>query len=214
MAKSKFQIKAKAEIQHKKTGTKHKYYDEDIPKKKSNNAFVFFIGFIVIIGLGIMGVGSLLDSQNEEGLSNAITYTYTGDSSEQTSLTTIDGTTLDLADYAGKVVVLYFHYISCYYCEDNGKNLKTVMGEYSNDELVVIAIDVQASETASDIRVWAAENGYTWSNVRDTDHSLLSKYSITGTPATVFLGKDGAYSTKLVGLSTADNMRSAIDALL
>ncbi len=224
MAKSKFQVKAKAEIQYKKTGTKHKYYDEDIPQKKGNNAFVFFIGFIVIVGLGIMGVGSLLDSQNEEGLSNDITYTYTGDSADESSstsgyktpisLATIDGNVIDLEDHAGKIVVLYFHYISCYYCQDNGQNLKTVMSEYTSNELIVIAIDVQISESAEDIRTWALENGYSWSNVRDTDYYLSSRYSVTGTPATVFLGKDGTYSTTLFGLSSAESMRSSIKVLL
>ncbi|WP_371805536.1 TlpA family protein disulfide reductase [Candidatus Lokiarchaeum ossiferum] len=224
MAKSKYQIKAKTEIKQKQSGKKHTYYDEELSKKKNNSPFVFFIGFIVIIGLGIVGVGKLLDSQNNDELVNSITYTYTGDSTEVSSspsgyktplsLSTIDGSVIELADNAGKVVVLYFHYISCYYCEENGQNLKTVMGEYSSDEVLIIAIDVQISESVADIQQWASENEYTWSNVRDTDYSLASKYSVSGTPSMVFLGKDGSYSQKLVGLNSADNMRSAIDKLL
>lgn len=224
MAKSKYQIKAKTEIKQKQSGKKHTYYDEELSKKKTNSPFVFFIGFIIIIGLGVVGVGSLLDSQSNDDLVNEIIYTYTGESNDVSSspsgyqtplsLSTIEGDVIKLADNAGKVVILYFHYITCYYCEENGQNLKTIMGEYSSDEVLIVAIDVQISESVADISEWAAENGYTWSNVRDTDYSLASKYSVTGTPSMVFLGKDGSYSNKLVGLNSAENMRAAIDILL
>ena len=224
MAKSKYQAKAKTEIKQQQKGKKQKYYDEEISQKKTtNNAFVFFVGFIVIVGFGIVGVGNLLDSQDDEVLINELSYTYAGDSNDQSSspsgyktpisLTTIDGAEIILADYAGKTVILYFHYISCYYCIDNGLNLKTVLEEYSSDQVFVVAIDVQISESASDIREWASDNEYTWQNVRDTDYSLSSKYSVTGTPSTVFLDAQGVYKTKLVGLASKDDIRNAINLI-
>jgi peroxiredoxin len=193
-------------------------------KKKTTLAFL--VGFIVIVGLGFVGFGKFLDSQagetplgelvdiNIDDSSNSSLPSSPAEYKTNLTLITINETEITLSDYAGKVIILYFHFIDCPYCVDNGKNLNAVMGEYSSDDLFVVAIDVIASENAELIQEWASEMNYTWTNVHDKNFDLSIRYGITATPTMFVLDQNGKYSRKFIGITPKENIRKVIDWLL
>jgi peroxiredoxin len=236
MGKSKFQNTAKKSIQQNKltsSGQKRpKYYDEDIiknKKSKSSPAFAIFVVVMIIIGASVFGVGSYLDNQAEKAEADANqnlnpNYTsYTSTSTEQTSgssyktdisITTISGQVIKLSDHVGKVVILYFHFLTCSACHSHSPNLKVAMASFTTNQLVVIAITVQPSDSIVDLNSWATTNGYTWNNVRDSDYSLSSRFGAAYTPHTVYIGKDGDSSNTHTGVQTTAAIKSTIDNLL
>lgn len=222
MGKSKFQTKVKENINRKSpSGSRPKYYDEEITPKKSSGFAIFFIVMIVITG-GVIGIGSLIDNKADDLNENPNYYvdTNTYESDPETgyktdlNITTIDGTIIHLADYEGKVVVFYFNYISCSACKQHSPNLQTASESYSSNQLLIISINVQASDTAEAIQEYVDDQGYTWENVKDTDYSLSSRFGSQYVPHTVYFAKDGSVGTTNTGPQSIDQIENTINSLL
>ena len=222
MGKSKFQAKAKENINRKTaSGSRPKYYDEDINPKKSSGFAIFIIIIIVIAG-GVVGIGSLIDNKandlNENPNYSVDNNTYESDPETgyktDLDLTTIDGTIIHLADNEGKVVVFYFNYINCPSCKQHAPNLQTASESYSSDQLLIISINVMASDTEESIQEYVDENGYTWENMKDTDYSLSSRFGSQYVPHTVYFAKDGSVGTTHTGAQTVEEIKNNINGLL
>ncbi|MHA1520031.1 MAG: peroxiredoxin family protein [Promethearchaeota archaeon] len=225
MPKSKYQQKAQNSIKKKQSKGGPHYYDENIKKKKNSGIAVFAIFVLVIVG-GIAIVGSLLNNNNEPTDADINPY-YTentgntvnegADSSgykSPLSITTLSGETINLADHAGKVVVLYFHYLSCTYCHYHSPALEAASHNFGSDELLVISISVASEDTPASLTNWASENGYTFKLVKDTDYSLSSQFGAQYTPHTVYLAPDGDSSTTHTGAQSEAEITATITGLL
>lgn len=232
MGKSKFQVNAQQKVKSKSAGkSRPQYYDEKIktssqaPSRMSLKSLVLVIGLVAIIGGGIFGVGNLLDNQfNPDNSETNPNYReFIGGSSEvlgesgykmDISITDIDGTVINLADHAGKVVILYFHFLNCPPCGVNSPNLKAAMGSYNSSEIFGISISVKLEDSPALLKNWKTEGGYGWELVRDTDYSLSSRFGASATPHMVFLGKDGAIEQSRTGITSVSDYESIIESLL
>ena len=222
MGKSKFQAKVKENMNRKSaSGTRSKYYDEEITPKKSSGFAIFFVVIILIAG-GVVGIGSLLDNNapalNENPNYTVDTNTYAEDPETgyktDIDLTTIDGKIISLADYEGKVVVLYFNYIKCPACSQYSPNLQTASELYSSNQILIISVNVMASDTVEAIQEYVDDHGYTWENMKDTDYSLSSRFGSQYVPHTAYLAKDGSLGTTHTGVQTVEEIQSNINNLL
>ncbi|MHA1583861.1 MAG: TlpA family protein disulfide reductase [Promethearchaeota archaeon] len=231
MTGSKFQNRAKTNIKQKKTKQRVRYYDEKISKNKSKSyGPAIFIGLIVILAGSIWGIGSLIqNSANSPGANDTqqsnpyYTSTSTTTTTEVISgyqtpltLTTITGDSIKLADYSGKVVILYFHYLACSACKTFDPYLNYAVNQYTSDQVITIAITVNPSDTVAQLTTWAEDGGYTWSQVRDTDYSLAAnpKFTAQYTPTTVYLDKNGNVGVRHVGAQAANDIMENINSLL
>ncbi|QEE17517.1 TlpA family protein disulfide reductase [Promethearchaeum syntrophicum] len=222
MGKSKFQAKARENINKKSTsGSRAKYYDEEINPKKSSGFAIFFIVMIVIAG-GVVGIGSLLDNTAEDNSLNpnystdTNTYTEDPETGYKTDLdiTTIDGTIIHLADYEGKVVIFYFNFIDCPACKQHSPNLQSASELYTSNQLLILSINVKAADSVDAIQEYADEQGFTWKNVKDTDYSLSSRFGSQYVPHTVYFAKDGSVGTTQTGPQTIEEIQTNINNLL
>ena len=222
MAKSKFQAKAKENINRKSvSGSRPKYYDEEIKPKKSS-AFAIFVMVIILIAGGVVGIGSLIDNNandvNENPNYYADTATYTSDPvtgyKTDIDLTTIEGNTIHLADYNGKVVVLYFNYIDCPACKEHSPNLQDAYTSYDSSQLLIISVNVGAHDTEQSIQEYVNGQGFTWENVKDSDYTLSSRFGAQYVPHTAYLAKDGSIGTTHTGTQTVNEIKDIIDGLL
>jgi len=222
MGKSKFQAKAKENLNQKSaSGSRRKYYDEDISTKKSSG-FAIFLTVIILVAGGVVGIGSLLDNSAEDLTENpnysVDTNTYTEDPETgyktDVDITTLDGTIIHLADYAGKVVVLYFNYIKCPACTQHSPNLQTTSELYSSSQILIISVNVMASDTEEAIQEYVDDHGYTWENMKDSDFSLSSRFGSQYVPHTAYLAKDGSLGTTHTGVQTVEEIQNNINNLL
>ena len=214
---SKYQNVAKKSITAKKTSTQRpKYYDEKIQTKPNSSFPAVFIIIIVVLGFSIFGVGKLIESMSQpivgDTNNNAFYQTNTNIITDDTasssyltplSITDIDGNIYNLADYEGKVVVLYFHFLGCTYCHYHSPNLAEAMGSFTDDQLLVLAITIDPADSSTELESWKSDGGYMWPLIRDVDSSLAYRFEAVSTPRMIYLDPSGADTTAVGVLDTA-----------
>lgn len=111
-------------------------------------------------------------------------------------MTALDGTTVDLADYKGKVVMLDFWETWCVPCIRSFPGMDRAVREYP-DEFAVIAISPGFSDTDADITgfVNGVDYRFTWAKGAD----LATELGVQGIPYKVFLDKEGNVHSVEVG---------------
>jgi cytochrome c biogenesis protein CcmG/thiol:disulfide interchange protein DsbE len=121
--------------------------------------------------------------------------------------TTLDGSTFDLASYAGKPVVINFWGPSCVPCRDEFPLLESKVAEHAADGLAVVG--VLTDDPVDPARSFVNEYGGTWPTVVDPDKSIKTAYRVAARPQTYFV--DGAGIIRAIqvgGLTDADFERS------
>ncbi len=131
------------------------------------------------------------------------------------TLPVVDGGSLTLSSLRGKVVVLDFMATWCGPCATEIEHLKTVQNRYSHSQVEIVSVDVDPSESDALLSSYAAENGITWTIVRDTsDISSQSGYDVAGIPTIVILDENGFITYRNVGVASSSALISEIDALV
>ena len=116
-------------------------------KRKSTVGFIF-LG-LILIGM-VIGISfTILNSEN------------TGDPTNYT-FETIDGDTIDLADHQGEIVILYFHFLACFYCAITTPFLAAIEKDYSNDSLYIITITTTTLDTNGALNDWKSTHNASW----------------------------------------------------
>ncbi len=101
----------------------------------------------------------------------------------------LDGTSLDLADLEGKIVLLDFWETWCIPCLESFPALQQAMEEHP-DDFVVVAISPGFSDTAEDVRAFIAEHPeypFIWA----ASAELATALRIDGIPYKVVLDREG-----------------------
>lgn len=121
------------------------------------------------------------------------------------TLIDIDGNTFTLSNHRGKVVLIDFCSTRTGHCMSMHENLRTVRTSFAEDELVIISIFIDTTETVEDIRHFKEQHGGDWAYANDTDVHV--SYEITGTPTEYVVDVNGYIHSKRLGVT-------AVDALL
>jgi len=109
--------------------------------------------------------------------------------------TTLDGEQLDLADYAGKPVVVNFWASWCGFCEAEMPELIRFAEE--NPDVAVIGVAVNDDEAAA--REAAERWGLTFPSVLDPEGRIFSGFESQGLPTTVFFDADLEVKETIIG---------------
>ncbi|MHA1775223.1 MAG: hypothetical protein DRO88_03645 [Promethearchaeia archaeon] len=227
MGKSKYQAKAKNNINQKKySGGGPHYYDENIKRKKTPAIAVFML-FIIAIAGGVAIIGSLINNTTNPTSQSEINPNFTQntqnsiiDTSDSSgyktpiTIETITGEKLKTSNYAGKVVILYFHFLKCSACQYHSPALSSAVNALGSDKVIVIAISVSAADTSEQLTEWATNHDYNFKLVKDTDYSLSSYFGAQYTPHMVYLGPDGDSSTRHTGVQTESEITETVENLL
>ncbi len=131
------------------------------------------------------------------------------------SLTLLDGSTVKLSDYQGKVVVLDFWASWCTPCKMSIPDMNNVAREYAGKDVVLLAV---ATDTArANVDKGIKEFGIEYPVVWDHDSQLQAAFQVSSYPTVVIIDKKGLVSRKLEGYSpsqTPVDLRHQIDATL
>jgi peroxiredoxin len=112
-------------------------------------------------------------------------------------LPNLDYETISLNELRGKPVVLNFWATWCPACIDEMPYLQEIHEEYSDEGLMLLAIDV--GESPSQVEKFLQRNNLSLPVLLDTNGVVAQKYSILNIPTTFFIDGDGVIQEKRIG---------------
>ncbi len=128
------------------------------------------------------------------------------------TLTDLDGSSVRLADLAGRPVIVNFWASWCAPCVAEFPLLAAAAKAHAGDGLAVVGIIYDDRPGAA--RDFMARMGGTWPTLIDPGSAVARAYGIFGPPETFFIGRDGVVSGRQIGqLSAADLDRNLIGIL-
>jgi peroxiredoxin len=220
----------KAAIKHQKAAEAERLRREREPKKSKGwpKGRIFGVAFMFLLVVGIYGAWLYTQSSpngnsNANGSSNG-NSNGNGQKAPVFTLTDINGNTVSLENFTGKVVILDFFFPQCQYCDSEIVHLEEIYREYGRDEVEIISISV-IENTIQELQEFkTGPNSYSdleyemsWIIARDTETANVnSKYGISGYPTTVIIDQEGFISpnSPFVGLTSALTLSQEIDNLL
>jgi peroxiredoxin len=146
-------------------------------------------------------------------LINPLFNNLVGEKAPDFSVTGTEGEKFTLSDNLGKVIVLDLMSTTCPACISEMKHLKELSQRYSTDEVVLVTIDVEKSDSNSDLRAFKSEYGDNWTFARDTA-DVANKYNVNYTPTTVLIDKEGIIRYYGSGELTEQKLVEEIEKLL
>ncbi len=125
-----------------------------------------------------------------------------GDSVPPFSLQTLDGKTLNIASFKGKVVLLDFWATWCGPCRQAMPELKTLLQQNTGKPLVMISVSADQDRKAPE--EFARENGMTWIQAWDGQGKVIGGVFGAGSlPSYVVIDADGKIAYLMKGWSTS-----------
>lgn len=156
--------------------------------------FLFFLIFLFIIPLFI-----------------GCTQKYTGD---DFTFTTLSGDVQTLEDYQGTVVVIDFMATWCSPCINEMKELAKIRDHYTTDNVTIISLSVEDTDTPSKIRSTFGAYVNQWIFGTDDYDLFVTKYSINNGIPTIYIFDDkGSVAYYHEGLTYAASLIEQIDKL-
>ncbi len=111
--------------------------------------------------------------------------------------TTLDGVQFDLADVAGKPVLINFWGPSCVPCREEFPLFKAKLEEHAADGLTVVG--VLMDDPPAPARDFVAEFGASWVTVIDPDKAIKAAYRVAARPQTYFVDSTGVLRSIQIG---------------
>lgn len=190
------------------------------PQKPSPVLLVFLIlPLVMLLAAGAMMLGSAAQGATLPPTPRAITLPPmpTPVSLADTpiidfELTTLDGQSVSLSDYAGRIVFLNFWATWCEPCKRELPVFEAFMAEQPPDGVVVLAVNV--AENPDDVRNFLQEQGV--SNLivpMDVDAIVADSYGVFQLPVTFAIDGNGIVRFPKYGEITREELDAYVEAL-
>lgn len=116
--------------------------------------------------------------------------------------TAVDGSTVDLADLRGEVVVLNTWFAGCAPCRKEAADLEAVWQEYSTRGVRFVGVNTR--DTAAVAEAFQRAQGVTYPSILDASSGAamlaLRTYSPQATPTTLVLDTEGRVASRASGI--------------
>jgi peroxiredoxin len=129
------------------------------------------------------------------------------------ALRDLDGRTVRLSEFRGKVVLLDFWATWCPPCRKEVPHFKALHSKYASQGLVVVGVALDR-EGISVVRPFVREHGVSWITVLG-DEAVVEAYGgIESIPTTFVVDRDGRVAERMTGYRTQEELEAAIRPLL
>jgi thiol-disulfide isomerase/thioredoxin len=130
---------------------------------------------------------------------------------------TLEGRTLDVASYRGKVVVLNFWASWCPPCRAEGPALQTVAAQLAPSGVVFIGVDTRDDDRSA-ARAFLSTIESSYPNLDDADGHLALAFHGTlppqAIPSTIVLDRQGRIAARILGPTTEPRLTALLTPLL
>ena len=116
---------------------------------------------------------------------------FAADAAPDFTLRDINGKTVTLSDYKGKVVVMSFWATWCGPCKEEMPHLQQLLNEKKEKGLAVFSVSTDDARTASQVKPYIKRMGYDFTVLLDRSSSVLTQYNPSKTlPFTVIIDQN------------------------
>jgi thiol-disulfide isomerase/thioredoxin len=147
-----------------------------------------FILLLFVIGI-IVACGAEKKDQ-QPPMSNA-------DYVEQSSFKTLQGDSIDISDFEGKVVMIDFWETWCKPCLASFSGIDSLKSKYP-DDFEVLAVTPGFTDNKNDAKTFAENHNYNFTYAMDSNN-LHQKLGVQGIPFKVFVDANGMYISSSLG---------------
>ena len=129
------------------------------------------------------------------------------------TLTSVEGEEFKLSDNFKKVIVLDLMSTTCPACVNEMKHLRGIYQRYSSNDVMIITIDIEKSDSNSDLKAFKSHYGGNWTFAMDTD-DVANKYKVSYIPTMVVIDRNGIIRYWGVGELSEQRLSQEIDKLI
>lgn len=126
------------------------------------------------------------------------------------SLKNLDGETVKLSDYRGKIVILNFWAVWCKWCKVEMPDFNELNKELEKDDEVVI-LTVNVEESRETVTKYLKSENISLNVLMDEDGTVAQTYGISGLPNTFIINKDGTVYGYIPGATNKEILEKIID---
>ncbi len=130
-------------------------------------------------------------------------------------LKTLTGETVKLSDLRGKPILVNLWATWCPPCRAEMKSIDKVYGEYKEQGLVVLAVNMTYQDDASKVLPFVTEQSLTYPILLDPAGVVGQAYQLRSLPSSFFINRDGTINEVVIGGPMAEALlRTRIEAIL
>ena len=126
----------------------------------------------------------------------------------------MDGNNVSLSGFAGEPVVINFWATWCYYCKEEMPDFDEASRLYPDVQFMMVNATDGDRETVEIAKNYLKESGFGYFDVYfDTNLDAVSKYKVTGFPATIFVDRDGKIAARANGMIDMETLKRGINLI-
>lgn len=153
---------------------------------KSTALLVFTLLFIISCG-----------SEKKESSTSQNESSPEAQAVEQASFTDLEGNSVDISEFKGKVVLIDFWETWCKPCLESFPTMQQLVEDYP-DRFVVLAVTPGFTNSIEDAREYARDHNYDFVYLFD-ENKLHQKLNVQGIPFKVFVDAEGNFIESSLG---------------
>ncbi|MDR7073050.1 TlpA disulfide reductase family protein [Fictibacillus barbaricus] len=127
-------------------------------------------------------------------------------------LQTLDGKTVNLSDFKGKVVLLNFWATWCPPCRAEMPEMVRFYNEHSSEKIEILAVNLTDSDTVSSVKKFVKDYKLPFPILLDSAGSLGDTYKTVTIPTTFIIDAKGNIKQKHIGPMSYDMMSDFVKA--
>jgi len=163
-----------------------------------------------------------LKKAKTEELKKALVSTQLNEPAPAFSIPDLDGATVNLSDYKGKILILDFWATWCGPCKISFPGMKNLQEFYRGDDVKLLFVNTferfkTNDENIAAVREFLTKNNYPFHVLLDNqmDNKVASDYKVSGIPTKVIIDKNGNIRYKIVGAETNEGkLLDEVNAML
>lgn len=172
---------------------------------------VFYIMFVSITISGCNNKETNPDVAADKDFSNVVSND--GKKAADFELKTLEGKSIKLSDYQGKIVIIDFWATWCPPCRKGIPDLVELQNEYK-DKLVVIGVSLDQQNTIQELDPFMKKYGINYPVVLGTQQVVMDYGNIQAIPTSFLVDQSGNIVDTHVGLVPKSTYSNMIDKLL
>lgn len=113
------------------------------------------------------------------------------------TLSDLEGNSVTLSSFKGKVVFLNFWATWCPPCCSEMPSMQKLHDKMKDKDFAMLAVDV--GERKAGVAAFVDKNNYKFTVLLDSEHKVSSDYKVAGIPTTLIIDKEGKVVLREVG---------------